>query len=309
MMLAVTIVMAVGLHHHLKDKNDKVKRVPMVILSGLIVIFELFKQIRNFTGISYGNLIGYLVNDTVDGIDTYAFPFHFCSFFFFWQIAAICTKGKAQKFFDQMSFFWSVLIAVFLLIAPGSIWNGAMSHIKDFSNASQFSDTHTLVFHALAFTYFVFEVALKRTEFKAKDWWKGAVAFAGYATITIPAAFIFDANYCSVLEPTAPLPWLPIARQAGYGVYLPVLLITGMCAGIVLYFAIVGVRKLETFIKDDKWIEYGFLVFGLTVYPLTLILNPNNISGPIWFVIVLGWLIFNMLPALIIRIVKDAKNK
>lgn len=305
MLYSVAIICGVGLHHHLRDKDEKIKRIPQIIIGILIIAFELGKQIRNFTGYSAGNIAGYLAQSKSE-FSTYALPFHFCSFFFFWQIASLFTKGKVRKLFDQMTYFWALMIALFMLIMPNSIYGGGVNNLA----ASSSDDLHTLVFHCLVFFYFVNEVALKRTEFKLKDWWVAAVAFVIYGAIAIPMSFLLDANYCSVLDPTVPLPFLKtILENCGYAVYEPVLFGLGIVLGVVVYFALYGVRYLESKIKDTTWVEYGFLAFGFLSYPLTLILNPDKINGPIWFVIMLAFMIVCVIPAVVRRIILETKKK
>ena len=92
--LAIIILITIVLRFTLKNKSDKVKNIPLIVISAILIILEIIKQTKNLTG---------------EKFDPYALPFHYCSLFVFTFPLAHFTKGKVKKFFTPIAYITALI--------------------------------------------------------------------------------------------------------------------------------------------------------------------------------------------------------
>ena len=75
------ILVAFTLGHALKNKSDKIRNIPLIIIAVIILVLEVIKQVRAI----------------VTGYSGWTIPLHFCSFFMVWFPLAQFTTGKVKQ--------------------------------------------------------------------------------------------------------------------------------------------------------------------------------------------------------------------
>lgn len=262
---------------HLKDKDIKIKKHVLNMLTGLILLLELLKQIQNIIpDVDYGSL--WFVKGSGNEFSLYALPFHLCSFFIFWPLAAFFTKGKVKDFFENLTAVWAALIFFSVFFYSDVIYGGSLRSLYD-GNPLE----HTTLFHLLVCLYFLIMIGLKPFTLSLKKVWYAPVGITIYGAVAGLATLIFSAftapenmpNYCSIYEPHSFGFTVEIFEKFGYGLYLPVLLLIGCAAGTVFYLVTFSLYKLIELINRRKGMYIGFGITIILIVPLALILRET----------------------------------
>ena len=177
----------------LLKKSEKVKKIPFLVVTSLMVLGELVKQIR-------GMIIGY---------DLWWIPLHFCSTFFVWFSLAEFAKGEFAKRMKSVAFLTTLCLFVAMYLSPRSILGNACENIF-----SSFSSAHSFFFHQLAIFYMLLSLALNRVNLQKKDAYYWITCMSAYFTIAVISAYALNTNYFSLLY--FPLSFLDSFRVA-YG--------------------------------------------------------------------------------------------
>jgi len=266
--LALVITIAILLKFILKNKNDFIKRLPIYIVAGILVVMEIHKQLRNATGYDYSVLWGICKGRT--GIYTgYALPFHFCSFFIVWILLQMVfyKQKKLRSFFENMGFLWSTMITIATFFYPTSIYGGAITELFQSGELS-----HTVAFHSLVVLYFALSCSLRTYSFTLKKLWHAPLSIIIYAAVAIPAAHLLNENYCNILQTNGIL-FLDAIFEKGYVIYNGSLVLIGCLSSLLIYSIIYGVEKLRNMTENPEWFIYGYIA----VIPMLFILF--GISG------------------------------
>ncbi|MBE5753451.1 MAG: hypothetical protein E7343_05240 [Clostridiales bacterium] len=226
--LITMILITVLLYYFLKDKPKKIQDIPFQIITILLIVGEIIKQILEFS--------------KSDGYDFWAIPLHFCSTYFFWFALAEFSKDSFKTTMENVAFVASVYLVVGFYAMPKGIIGSACENI--FENYSTF---HTFFFHHLVILYFILGVAFKRYNPKkqyVKSW---IICFSAYFILATTCAHLLNTNYFNLLESSIPLMesfrlW---AGQIPYTLIMAFVTIAGGAIFILISWNVSN-KKLET---------------------------------------------------------------
>lgn len=227
-LLPATIVMigvAILLAYLMRNKDRKIKMLPIQIISVLIVGLELGKQILSL----------------VEGYWLYYLPLHFCSLFIFLLPVFAFYNGKWSEQINSFTVSALAMMSLLFLVYPGIIYSG--SEVVDmFSNYFSF---HTVVFHNLVLFAFILIIALKLYDFKtSRDIKCLLFGFLTYCAIAAVMAQVLKTNFNNFY--TCNIPGL---TEVVNGIKANI----GNTAGQLIYVSIVIVAN----------IAFAFLSYGL----------------------------------------------
>lgn len=178
-MLLVIGLLAVLLFFALKNKSEKIKRIPTKVISVLIIVLEVAKQI-------YFAVKGiYTVNHI---------PVHFCSLIVVIIALSEFLPQKIAKYLDAPSIVFPILTILLVLTFPKSMIGNSSSTMF-----SSFPNFHAFYFHALVIAYPIIKLTLVRFELNLKYCYCliGCIVF--YAIYAVPVAFALHNNYVNIL--------------------------------------------------------------------------------------------------------------
>lgn len=208
------LILAIFFGIVLRNKSKNTRIIPLKCISIALIIMEIFKQ----------------TNELKTGYSFYSLPLHFCSFFIFWPLLTFSKNEKIKSFGQEITFIWSAMITISMFANPYAIYGNS---IKTLLYDGIFE--HTFVFHELVILYFLLNLTLRIPECKIKFLKFMPLAILLYGIVAIPSAYIFNSNYCNILECQFFNP-LEIFRQ-NYGQlpYNLILFIVGTAFIIVSY--------------------------------------------------------------------------
>ena len=229
--LTIIIVLAIILNFTLKNKSEKIKKLPLQILALIVVVLEFGKQFY------------FIVLDTYE---LYALPIHFCTLILVLMALSQFLPSKIAKFFKAPAFVFSIIVFALVLVHPSSMIGKATSNI--FGN---FKNFHTFTFHFTVIAYPIFSIALSNYKPRLKDCINICCTVVFYATYAVPLAFHFKANYVNILYSFfEPLENFRLsAGQVAYDILLFLIGISAGCLVLIIYWSI---DKLILKIKEKK---------------------------------------------------------
>ncbi|MCH5163947.1 MAG: YwaF family protein [Clostridiales bacterium] len=226
--LLTIVICGVILRVILKKKNEKWRKLPLGFLAVCIVLLEVSKQI-------YYNIY--------EPFTLYVLPLHFCSTFVWLMPLAQFTKGKVNRFFKPMPFYYS-LVVIFLMYAfPRVLLGYATSSV-----VGNFHNVHTLLFHHAIVTYCIFSLLLGDYKPQKSDYVPLVTGVVFYTAYAVPIAYILNVNYVNILKSDfAPFEQLRLAAgQVVYNIVLFLFAVAAiLCIWIVYYklYNVVTKRK------------------------------------------------------------------
>jgi len=166
----------------LKNKDEKIKNIPFMIISVFILIIEIIKQIVSFEDGEY---------------NLYSLPFHYCSLFLYLLPLHAFYKGKYKKHIEAATFICCASLFLFMLVVPTVIYGeGAISNFM-----KSYIDTHTVVFHNVVCFYFMLMIALKTHEFETKrDLLVSSISLSIYCIIATILSYTLKVNFHNLRE-------------------------------------------------------------------------------------------------------------
>lgn len=179
LMLAVFIVVALVLRFLLRNKGQFIKKIPLQIITLVVVVIEVAKQIyyHNNSEFTY-----------------YVLPIHFCSLFMVLMPLSQFCGNKAGSFFKPMTFVYSSLVFILVLANPNALIGQSTSDIF-----GSFHNIHTFIFHFSVIAYFIFSIALGDYQPKLKHCMNVSFGIVIYAAYAIPCAYHLQTNYVNIL--------------------------------------------------------------------------------------------------------------
>ena len=229
--LSIIIVLGFVLHFLLKNKSEKIKKLPLQILAIIVIVLEVCKQCY------------FIFFDTYV---VYALPIHFCTLIFVLMGLSQFLPDKFAKFFKAPAFVFSFMVLVLVLVNPSSMIGNATSNI--FGNFKMF---HTFTFHFTVIAYSIFSIALANYKPKLKDCIYICCTVAFYATYAVPLAFHLNSNYVNILYSFFQ-PLENFRQSAGQVAYDIVLFLIGMGAGCLILIGYWLICKMILKIKEKK---------------------------------------------------------
>lgn len=211
-----------------KNKSKKIKRIPLTIITILVIILEIAKQIY-FIFTKY---------------NVYALPLHFCSLFIYFYIIANFIK-KGEHFGDVMTLSYSIVVIIAIICNPSNVIGESCDNIFQ-----SFPVFHSFFYHFLMILYFSILLASNLIETSKKDFLYICFGIIGYAIIAVPLAYILNANFCNILYSNYSF-LESIRTSCGQFFYTIAILFAGMLACIASYLPIFIINQ-RRFRKENK---------------------------------------------------------
>ena len=173
----VYIVIALIIARLVRGKSERVKYIPLQIITVMLLILEIIKQIVSVENGVY---------------NLYSLPFHYCSLFLYLLPFHSFYKGNHRKIVNSAAFGCLASLFFFMLVMPAVVYSdGAISGLAD-----NFMSFHTVVFHNLVCLYFLLVVAMKLYEFnRSLDLKVMAVFLAIYVVIATVLSHTLEVNF------------------------------------------------------------------------------------------------------------------
>jgi len=293
---SLAFIVSLLIKKYYSKHEDKDRHLPLYIIGIVIIILEIGKQGRNILGYNYRNIFA-----TFRGItgkfDAYALPFHFCSFFIFWLILQLIfsKNQKISHIIDNMSFLWSTIVVLLILVYPDMIYGG---DVESLINGEEI--LHTIYFHWLVILYWTIDLLLQVYEFKINEIYQAPLCMIFYGLLAIPAAHIFKKNYCSIYSCEG-WSFLEGVFNKGYFIYDGLLIIIGIILSTTIYLAICGIEKIRKYYKNNKLSNYGYYIFALLFITLFVISAFTNYTllMPLYSIYIILIYIISFIPATI----------
>lgn len=244
----VIIIAAWFIGYKLKDKDEKAKRLPLQIVTIVLVVFELIKQIRGF----------------VVGYDLYWLPLHFCSLFLFTLPFASFYNGKHKEIVDVITGVVGACLFMFMAIYPNIVYSE--EYIVDAFKfitfrGGNFVAFHSVAFHSIAlFSYFLF-LFLNICKFNTKrDLISVIIFFLGYCVIVGTIAQLIDTNFNNFCRSNAPFledMRVNMISSMGFGgqiIYILMISVGTIIVPILAYFVfrLISFINRKYIIKTEK---------------------------------------------------------
>lgn len=225
--LLLIIVVAITLALLLKDKSKRVRSIPTALIAIALLFIEVIKQRWNIRG----------------EFNYYHLPLHYCSLFVILIPLGELCGSFGDRVFRPVATYLSFTVAVGMYLFPQSILGGACENF-----GVTFYGTHSFIFHHLVVLYFALVLFLDLYKPSVRDIAKVGTLGIIYILIAIPAAYIFDENYCNFL--TSTLDELEAYRlengQLAYTAVISVFLTLGTMISSFIYYMI---NKIFAFFK------------------------------------------------------------
>lgn len=228
----VSILLAMFIAYKLKNKNDKIKKIPLQIVTIVLLLLEIWKQIMGI----------------ITGYDTYWIPLHFCSLFLFVLPLSAFYNGKHQEAMKVLGGVVASCLFMFMLIYPNIIYSdGAIIgayHYITFQGGS-FFDFHSVLFHGIAlFGFFLFVFQNLCTFNTKRDLKTIIIFFFGYCVIVGTISQLIETNYNNFYHSNAPFLEnlrLMMIDKIGYGgqiIYVMMISVGTIAVPIISYYVL-----------------------------------------------------------------------
>lgn len=174
--VAVMALIAFGLRVWLKDKSLAVRMIPVQIVTVILLILEVGKQLVAFR----------------NGYDLYCIPLHFCSLFLYVMPVFSFYRGKHSEKVGAVSASLCMSVFLLMMIYPCLIYSA--DNIRGFFD--DYTHFHTVAFHNLVILLLFFILALDLyTPGRGRQVWTPSLFMVCYAAIAAPMAQILQTNF------------------------------------------------------------------------------------------------------------------
>ena len=236
--LVVFAIVSVLLGVWLKNRTEKIRLIPIHIVTILLVLLELIKQIKSI-------IIGY---------DFSKFPLYYCSLFILLYLATSIYRGKHKDSVRTLTVTTGLTLLVTMLVMPDIIYSsGAVRNMLN-----DFDDFHTVVYHNLVLlgTMLLLTLDFCKLHIK-KDYLISSVFYISYCVIAAPISILSNKNFnhftynaVDFIENIR----LGLIDIFGYGfgqsIYVLLDLIVTVGFSLIVYTVIVIINR--TLCKSDK---------------------------------------------------------
>ena len=179
--LAVCIILAIGIGFWLRNKSEKVRMIPIQIISVILIALEIAKQI-------YCICTGYIY---------YRIPLHYCSLFVYLLPLFSFYNRKGKDFVRGVTVACCSALMLFLLVYPELIY----SEGEILTFGTQFLSAHTVLFHNLVpFAFFLILSLKLYTPQTKKDICSSAIFFSCYSVVAGIMANVLKTNFNNFYE-------------------------------------------------------------------------------------------------------------
>ena len=179
--IALFVILTVGvvLRHVLRNATEKVRHIPLMVLTVVLLLLEIAKQ-------TYHIVCGDWV--------TWYIPLHFCSYFLVWFTVALCTRGKVRQTMYACSLTGGIIVSILLLITPQMILHEATTNIF-----GKFNYFHTYFYHMGVMAYWIWMLMLKVYHHEPQHFRYTIILHVAFFFATIIGAHTFHENFTNVL--------------------------------------------------------------------------------------------------------------
>ena len=179
--MVVVLLLGITLRRLLKDKDRRVREIPVQTLAVMLLVLEVIKQVYHL----------FIVRDW----EPWDLPMHFCSFFLIWFTFALCSRGQIRQLAYSCCLCGGILVTIMLAAAPQMIVNVACQNIF-----GSFPSFHTYFFHFSVVAYWEWLLLLRVYEPHKSHIWQTILLYMASFALIMAAAFIFNTNYTNVLS-------------------------------------------------------------------------------------------------------------
>ena len=180
--LAVFTVIAIIAARTLGKCSERVRYLPLQIITVILLLLEVGKQIVSFSGGTY---------------NLYTLPFHYCSLFLYLLPFHSFYRGRFRAITDAASFGCLASLMLDMLLMPAVIYSDG--NIKNYFGS--YMDFHTVTFHNLVMLYFILTVALRLYEINVKRDMKVMASFlAVYVVVAAILSYSLKVNFHNLYE-------------------------------------------------------------------------------------------------------------
>jgi len=223
----VIIFISIFLGVLLRKKPEKVKNIPFIIITTILLVLEVVKQARAISAGSYSY---------------WSVPLHFCSTFLIWFSLASYFKGKVRTVGYHVSFVTALGFLFGFIIGPTTIIGGATDNLA-FTYAN-FSNLHTFYYHFAVVLFFALQISLKMPYPTLKNIKSTAIPFFSWMIVASIMANLLNTNFSNLL--TNNVVFMDNIRlNFGYPIYL----ISMFLVFFAIYSAILAFTTLLQYIK------------------------------------------------------------
>ena len=218
--VVLMLLIAVGLRFAIGKKQMKVRMIPFQVLSVLLVIIEIGKQIVSYSG----------------GYDLYHLPFHFCSLFIFSLPIMSFYQGRYVNIVRGVTAALCASMTLLLLIYPCLIYSAW--DIQHYFN--DYLAFHTVTFHNIVVFEFILIVALGLHTPEPKGEPKAAaVCTLIFSVVAASMSHLLKTNYANFYSCNVPpLEQLRLSVQAAIGVVPTALLYASIVTALQILFVL-----------------------------------------------------------------------
>lgn len=183
-MLFAILTISALLGYFLRNKSEKIRGIPLIVIAAVLLALELTKQLRA------------IITNTYTG---WTIPLHFCSFFMVWFPLAQFTTGKVKQVGMACSFATSAMMTCLFYIGPRGIINDSCSNVF-----ASFSSFHTFTFHHLVILYLFCFLSLRVYKPQKSDFLWASILFSCWAILTGTMAHVLNVNFTNALYSNIP---------------------------------------------------------------------------------------------------------
>ena len=175
--VAIYVVIAVVVGLLLRKASERVRMIPIHLITIALVGLEIIKQYRAFNGGDY---------------KFEKLPLYYCSLFAFFYLFVSLYRGKDKNSFRILTITSGITLFVVMMVFPDVIYSeGAIKNMKN-----DFDDFHTVAYHNLVLlgTALMISLRLFKVNFK-KDVVVTFSVYLLYCVIAAPTAIYLGQNY------------------------------------------------------------------------------------------------------------------
>ena len=223
--LLAIVLITIVFYFLLRNKSEKIKNIPLMSITIIILVLEVVKQIYNI----------------IDGYSTWTIPLHFCSLFlYFYPLATLLKGGKVKDFGITMSFVCSLWMTSLFYFNPGSIIGGSTTQ----NLFASFSSFHTFFYHHLVILFLLTGLSLNMFKLTKKSFIYVLIGFSLYALFGVTFAHLLQTNYCNLL--VSNIGFMETLRvNVGQVLYTIIMYLLGTGLGMLACLGMLGIQKLK----------------------------------------------------------------
>ena len=162
----------------LKDKDEKIKLIPIKIIAVILVVLEIVKQIESALGPG-----GYPLKNM---------PFYYCSLFLYLYPVMAFYTGKHKNIVRNLTLCSGTALIALMLIMPNNIYS--LANLQAFF--TYYDSFHTVFFHNLVVfgTFIIFTLNLYDIN-PNRDYLYVSLFYLAYCVIVAPIANLLKTNF------------------------------------------------------------------------------------------------------------------